>query len=108
MLGLVTPEYNEVITGHASVKQVFGVGKSGKIAGCFVSDGKVGSRSKVRVKRGSEMLFEGAIESLKHFKQDVSEMSAGQECGVQIANYKDFEEGDVLEFFVLEEKNLTL
>ena len=108
MLGLVSPEFNEVITGHATIKQVFGVGKSGKIAGCFVTDGKVGSKSKVRVKRGSEMLFEGAIESLKHFKQDVSEMSAGQECGVQIANYRDFEEEDVLEFFILEQRHTTL
>jgi len=108
MLGLVKAEFNEVVTGHAEIRQVFGFGKTGKIAGCLVTDGKVSAKSKVRVNRGDEMLFEGAIESLKHFKEDVSEISAGQECGIQIANYKAFEEGDTLEFYVLEEQNLTL
>jgi translation initiation factor IF-2 len=108
MLGLVSAEFNEIVTGHADIKQVFGYGKTGKIAGCIVTDGKVNSKSKVRVNRGDEMLFEGAIESLKHFKDEVAEMSAVQECGIQIAGYKEFAEGDVLEFYLLEEQDLTL
>lgn len=108
MLGLLNPEYNEIILGHADIRAVFGFGKTGKVAGCYITDGKVTSKSKVRVKRNGEMLFEGAMESLKHFKEDVAELKEGQECGVVIARFKDFAEGDTLEFYKLEEQHLAL
>lgn len=108
MLGLLSPEYTEIIQGHAEIRAIFGIGKTGKVAGCYVTDGKVTARSKIRVKRAGELLFEGAMESLKHFKEDVSEVKEGQECGIRPASFKDFAEGDILEFFILEERNLTL
>jgi len=108
MLGLVKAEFNEVILGHAEIKEVFGHGKNGKVAGSYITDGKATAKSKVRVKRAGAILFEGAIESLKHFKEDVAEVKEGQECGIRMAGYKEFAAADILEFFILEAQRLTL
>lgn len=108
MIGLLMPEYKERIVGHANVKQVFAVGKAGSVAGCQISDGHVTSKSKIRVKRNNEVLFEGTIESLKHFQDHVSEVKEGQECGIRIANFKNPEVGDFLEFYELDEIEQTL
>jgi translation initiation factor IF-2 len=108
MLALLEPEFNEILLGHADLKEVFGYGKNGKVAGCYVTDGRVTSKSKVRVHREGAMIFEGAVENLKHFKADVAEMKEGQECGVVIAGYKGIAAGDKLEFYILEEQPLSL
>jgi translation initiation factor IF-2 len=81
------------------VRAVFAIRRRGNVAGCYVSDGEVTRNSMVRVLRDSEELFDGSIDSLKRFQEDVTEVRAGFECGISIAGFDDFEEGDVLEFY---------
>ena len=98
--GILEATYTEAILGHAEVRVIFSVGRRGnKIAGCMVSDGRLSRGAMVRVLRGREVVHEGSISSLKHFKEEVTEMSAGFECGVGIGGYGDFQEGDVLEAY---------
>jgi translation initiation factor IF-2 len=78
---------------------VFPVTKLGKIAGCYVLDGRIVRSAKVKVRRGKDTLFEGGISSLKRFKDDVREVTAGYECGLAIAGFDDLSEGDVIECF---------
>ncbi|MBN2302074.1 MAG: translation initiation factor IF-2 [Lentisphaerae bacterium] len=103
MVGLLMPEMQQKITGHAEIRQVFGVGKKGKAAGCMITDGFVTPKLKARVMRNGETLFEGRIESLKHFQDYASEVKDGQECGIQLASFTNFEAGDTLEFYELNE-----
>ncbi len=103
MTGLLKPIVKEKIIGHAKVLQVFAVGKTAKIAGCMITDGSVKAKSKVRVKRAGEVLHEGALDSLKHFQNHASEVKESQECGIRLANYRDFLENDIFEFYELEE-----
>ncbi|MGI6086915.1 MAG: translation initiation factor IF-2 [Kiritimatiellia bacterium] len=102
MTGLLAPELREKTLGRAEVRQVFPITKTGKIAGCLVVSGRVRARSKVRVKRNGELLYEGAVLTLKRFQDEVGEVREGQECGVRLDNYSEFEPGDVLEFFEIE------
>ena len=95
---MLEPKYREVIEGHAEVRQVFRVGRRAMIAGCYMTDGKATRNSTVRVKRGKEQVFEGKIDSLKRFKDDVREVAAGYECGITLEGFEAFEEGDILEF----------
>jgi translation initiation factor IF-2 len=97
--GILEPAYREIITGHAEIREIFSIGRRGKIAGCMVTDGRITRSAMVRVLRGSETAHEGTIASLRHFRDEVNEMAAGFECGVGLANYTDFQEGDVLETF---------
>ena len=97
--GILEPAYREIITGHAEIREIFSIGRRGKIAGCMVTDGRIARSAMVRVLRGSETAHEGTIASLRHFRDEVNEMAAGFECGVGLANYTDFQEGDVLETF---------
>jgi translation initiation factor IF-2 len=108
MTGLLAPEIKEKIMGHALVKQTFPISKGGKAAGCLVTSGSVRPRFKVRVKRGAEALFEGSILSLKRFQDSASEVKEDQECGIRLDKFSDFEEGDILEFYELEEITQTL
>ncbi|MBN1556977.1 MAG: translation initiation factor IF-2 [Lentisphaerae bacterium] len=108
MLGLLAPRVTERVTGHAEIRQVFALGRRGKVAGCLVTDGTVQAAGKVRVKRGGEVLWEGGVLSLKHFQDDVRDVREGQECGIRLEGYADFEAGDVLEFYTLEEVEQTL
>jgi translation initiation factor IF-2 len=94
--------------GRADIQKVFPLGKTGKVAGCMVTEGTVTPRFRVRVRRGSEVLFEGAIASLRHFQNDVSEVRQLQECGIRLENYAAYEPGDVLEFYQIEELAQTL
>ncbi|MGI5902258.1 MAG: translation initiation factor IF-2 [Desulfitobacteriia bacterium] len=103
MEGLLEPDYKEVISGRAEVRQIFKVPKVGTVAGCYVTEGKITRSSKVRVIRDGVVIFENDIESLKRFKDDVKEVSEGYECGIGVKNFNDIKENDILEAFFMEE-----
>ncbi len=100
--GMLAPTVQERILGHAEVRQVFKV-KGGQVAGCYVRDGEIRRNAMVRVLRAGQKIYEGRIASLKRYKDDVTEVRAGYECGVGVEGFHDFAEGDVLECFVREE-----
>ncbi len=106
--GLIEPEYRDVFSGSAIVKQLFRVKGVGVIAGCAVDKGKILKDSIVRVYRNNATVHEGKISSLKHFANDVAEVRAGTECGIGIHNYNDVKEGDVIETYIQEEVKRTL
>ena len=99
MEGLLEPEYEEVVVGLAEVRQLFRYSKVGTIAGCFISQGKLLRGTSMRIKRGGDIVWEGRLESLKRFKEDVREVEKGYECGVSISGYNDFKIGDVIETY---------
>jgi translation initiation factor IF-2 len=101
--GLLEPVYEAVVIGHAEVRAVFSIRRRGKVAGCYVTDGEVTRNAQVRVLRGGIEIFDAAIDSLKRFQEDVSEVRAGFECGIGLAGFEDFEEGDILEFYRMEQ-----
>ena len=103
MKGMLDPEFKEVIIGNAEVRQTFKVSNVGTIAGCYVTDGKIARNSIVRVIRDNVVLHEGKLISLKRFKDDAKEVAYGYECGVQIENYNDVQEGDIIEAHIMEE-----
>ena len=103
MKGMLDPVYEEKIIGNAEVRQTFKVSNVGTIAGCYVIDGKIERHAGVRVIRESVVIHEGKLVSLKRFKDDVKEVAKGYECGVQVENYNDIKEGDIIEAFVMEE-----
>ena len=103
MKGMLDPVYEEKIIGNAEVRQIFKVSNVGTIAGCYVIDGKIERHAGVRVIRESVVIHEGKLVSLKRFKDDVKEVAKGYECGVQVENYNDIKEGDIIEAFVMEE-----
>ncbi len=102
MRGMLAPVEREVALGTAEVRQVFKVSKVGTIIGCYVKSGKLTRHAKVRVVRDGTVVFDGEIESLRRFKEDVREVSEGFECGVQIARFQDLKEGDVIEAYAKE------
>ena len=102
MLGMLEPTLKENVLGQAEVRQLFRVPKVGTVAGCYVTDGKVARNAEVRLLRDNVVILTGKVSSLKRFKDDVSEVKQGYECGIGIANYGDLKEGDVIEFFVTE------
>ena len=106
--GLLSPEVKENIIGHIEIRQIFSAQKVGKIAGCFVTDGKVTRNSSVRVIRDSIVIFDGKLSSLKRFTDDVKEVVAGYECGLTIEKYQDIKENDVLEVYEVVEEKRTL
>jgi translation initiation factor IF-2 len=97
--GLLGPEYKEQIVGIAEVRDVFRSPKFGAIAGCMVTEGYVKRNLPIRVLRDNVVIFEGALESLRRFKDDVSEVKGGMECGIGVKNYNDVREGDQIEVF---------
>ncbi len=103
MKGMLDPVYEEKVIGNAEVRQTFKVSNVGTIAGCYVLDGKIERNAGVRVIRENVVIHEGKLESLKRFKDDVKEVTKGYECGIQIANYNDIKEMDIIEVFVMEE-----
>lgn len=103
MKGLFKPVYKEVELGRISVRNTFKVSGVGTIAGAYVQDGKVSRNAQVRVVRDGIVVHEGRISSLKRFKDDVKEVTAGYECGIGIENFNDIHEGDTIEAFVMEE-----
>ena len=103
MRGMLAPVTREITLGHAEVREVFKVSKVGSIAGCYVKDGKIARGSKVRVLRDSAVIFDGELESLRRFKDDVREVAEGYECGIQVARYQDLRVGDVVEAYSTEQ-----
>lgn len=107
MNGLLDPVYEEKVIGNVEVRQIFKVSNVGTIAGGYVKDGKVERNAGVRVIREDVVIHEGKLASLKRFKDDVKEVAKGFECGLQIENYNDIKEGDIIEVFVMEEIKRT-
>ena len=103
MKGMLAPKYQEVVIGHAEVRQTYKVSAIGTIAGCMVKDGKVSRDAKVRVLRDNIVIHEGEVGSLQRFKDAAKEVTAGFECGMSIAKFNDIKEGDIFECFVMEE-----
>jgi len=108
MEGLLDPEIREDVMGYVEVREVFRAPKIGTIAGCFVTEGVVKRNANVRVLRDSIVIFEGNIDSLRRFKDDVNEVKIGTECGIGVTNYNDIKEGDQLEIFDRVEVKVTL
>jgi len=108
MSGMLTPDKKEEIIGTAEIRQVFKVSKIGSIAGCMVTAGLVRRSARLRLLRENVVVFTGELESLKRFKDDVREVKEGFECGLNIKNYNDIQENDVLEFFEIKEVARTL
>jgi translation initiation factor IF-2 len=106
--GLLTPEIREQIVGLAEVREVFRSPKFGSVAGCMVTDGYVRRSSPIRVLRNSVVIYEGQLESLRRFKDDVAEVRAGTECGIGVKNYNDVRVGDQIECFERTEIARTL
>ncbi len=103
MKGMLDPEFEEKVIGQVEVRQTFKVSKIGTIAGCYVTEGKITRDSGIRLIRDGIVIFEGEIDTLKRFKDDVKEVARNYECGITIKNYNDVKEGDVIEAYVMEE-----
>ncbi len=99
MEGMLSPEMKEEVTGNAEIRETFKISKIGTIAGCMVTSGKVFRNSQIRLIRDGVVIFTGELASLKRFKDDVKEVSKGYDCGLQIKNYNDIKEGDIVEAF---------
>jgi translation initiation factor IF-2 len=108
MEGMLAPKIQEVPLGKAEVRATFHVPKAGTIAGCYVREGKISRDAQARLVRDGIVIHEGAIGSLRRFKDDVREVASGYECGIGLANYQDIKEGDIVEAFKIEEIPATL
>ncbi|MDW7711159.1 MAG: translation initiation factor IF-2 [Deferrisomatales bacterium] len=106
--GLLAPTRQERVLGRTEVRQIFKIPKAGTVAGCYVTQGVAQRNARVRLLRESVVIYTGELASLKRFKDDVREVREGFECGLSIQNYNDVKEGDVVEFFVIEEIERTL
>jgi translation initiation factor IF-2 len=100
--GLLEPVYEKVVIGHAEVRAIFRISRTGKVAGVYIEDGTVKRNARVTVLRDSEEIYDGTITSLKRFTEDVTEVTNGLECGIGLDNFQDFEEGDILEVYTKE------
>ena len=103
VLDLLPPEYREVVKGHAEIKAIYDIGKIGKIAGSQMLDGKLIAKEKFRILRSRSQVWDGKVQTLRHFKDEVKEVAGQQECGVCFENYEGFQAGDVIECYQLEE-----
>lgn len=101
--GLLEPQYEEAITGEAEVRQVFRISKVGNVAGCMVKKGKISRSDKIRLIRDGVVIYDGEINQLKRFKEDVAEVAEGYECGLSIKGYNDIKEGDIIESYKIVE-----
>jgi translation initiation factor IF-2 len=108
MSGMLTPDKKEEIIGTAEIRQIFKVSKIGSIAGCMVTSGVVRRTARLRLLRQNTVIYTGELDSLKRFKDDAKEVREGFDCGLNIKNYNDIQEGDVLEFFEIREVARTL
>lgn len=102
MIGMLEPEYREVILGKAEIRETYKISNVGTIAGCYVLDGKIVRNSEVRVIREGVVVFEGVLASLKRFKDDVKEVASGYECGLSVDRFNDIKVGDIIEAFKME------
>ncbi len=103
MIGMLEPDYKEVILGKVQVRQVYKISNIGTIAGCYVTDGKIVRNSSVRVIRDGIVIFESELASLKRFKDDAKEVASGYECGLSVEKFNDIKEGDEIESYTMEE-----
>lgn len=103
MLGMLDPEYKEVVLGKVEVRQTYKISNVGTIAGCYVLDGKITRNSSVRVIRDGIVIFESTLASLKRFKDDAKEVAQGYECGLSVEKFNDIKEGDIIESYTMEE-----
>ena len=99
MVGMLAPEFEEVVTGEAEVREIFRVPRIGAIAGCYVRSGTITRGSKVRFLRDGAIIWKGAIQSLKRFKEDAREVREGFECGIGLTDFQDLRQGDLIETF---------
>ncbi len=103
MKGMLAPKFEEVIIGHAEVRETYKVSKVGTVTGCYVLDGKIQRVCSVRVLRDNIVIHEGELASLRRFKDDVKEVASGYECGMQVEKFNDIKVGDIIECFVMEQ-----
>ena len=103
MKGMLAPKFKEVVIGHAEVRETYKVSKVGTVCGCYCTDGKIQRGCDVRVLRDNIVIHEGSLASLRRFKDDVREVAAGYECGMQVEKFNDIKIGDVIECFVMEQ-----
>ena len=103
MKGMLDPKYEEKVIGNAEVRQTFKISNVGTIAGAYVLNGKVERNAGVRVIRDNVVIHDGHLATLRRFKDDVKEVTKGFECGLQIENYNDIKEGDIIEVYIMEE-----
>jgi translation initiation factor IF-2 len=108
MSGLLSPERRETVIGNAEILEIFNISKVGKVAGCRVTDGIVERGAGVRLIRDNVVVHEGKLSTLKRFKDEVKEVTAGQECGMAFEKYEDMRAGDVIECFRVENVQRTL
>lgn len=101
--GLLKPVYEEMVMGHAQIRQIFRLPGNNRIAGCMVTDGRLVRSDLVRVKRGDETIWEGKMDSLRRVKEDVREVAQGYECGIVLDGFNDIEENDVVEVYIMHE-----
>jgi len=106
--GMLAPELRENFLGYAEIREVFNITKVGKVAGCYVTEGVVKRGAGVRLLRDNVVIHEGKLKTLKRFKDEVSEVQSGQECGMAFENYDDIRQGDVIEIFEREEVERSL
>ena len=99
LTGMLDPEFEEVVTGQALVRETFKISKVGTIAGCYVTDGTIERNSLVRILRDGVVVYEGKMSTLKRFKDDVKEVATNYERGLNLQNYNDIEVGDIVEAF---------
>ena len=107
MSGMLAPKYKEVIQGKVEIRQVMKFSKA-LVAGSYVLEGKIVNNSKIRIIRDNIEVFDGEIDSLRRFKDDVKEVAAGYECGISIVDYRDFREGDIIEAYTMEEVETSI
>jgi translation initiation factor IF-2 len=101
--GMLEPETKETVIGRAEVRAIFRISRIGNVAGCYVQDGELRRNAQIRVLRGEEAIFDGEIASLKHIQDDVTEVRTGFECGITLKGFSEFETGDILESYIVEE-----
>jgi len=102
MQGLLAPVFKEIYRGRAEIREVFRVSKVGTVAGCLVMDGNITRDSQMRIVRDNIVIHTGKVGSLRRFKDDVSEVRAGMECGITLDNFSDVKQGDVIEAFIMQ------
>ena len=102
MIGMLEPEYKEVVLGTAEVRETYKISSVGTIAGCYVTEGKIVRNSEVRVIRDGIVIFESTLASLKRFKDDAKEVKSGYECGLSLDKFNDMKAGDLIEAYTVE------
>ncbi len=103
MKGMLAPKYRDVDLGRAEVRQVINITSVGKVAGCYVLDGKITRNAKIRIVRDGIIIADDKLDSLKRFKDDVKEVASGYECGMSLERFNDIKEGDIFEAYEVEE-----